>query len=92
MTRVLAYRTCGPPRVTCELARVTCDTWRLFQVLGMYHPRGYGGYQLEDAVFTPDGQEAFVTCVTPRQAHAMCNTLRSYFLGDNQGPPNITEL
>ena len=35
------------------------------QVLAMYHPRGYGGYLVDDAVFLPGGQEAFVTCDTP---------------------------
>jgi hypothetical protein len=29
----------------------------------MYHPRGYGGFGVDDAVYLPDGQEAFVTCV-----------------------------
>ena len=41
----------------------------------MYHPGGYGGWHVTDAVFLPDGTEAFVT----------------NFLGDNEGPPNITQ-
>ncbi len=48
----------------------TCDNdmrraWNVtvLKVLGMYHPRGYGGFLLDDAVFSPDGQQAFVTCV-----------------------------
>ena len=41
----------------------------------MYHPGGYGGWHVADAVFLPDGTEAFVT----------------NFLGDNEGPPNITQ-
>lgn len=40
----------------------------LSQVLGMYHPRGYGGYLVDDAVFLPGGQEAFVTCDPPFRA------------------------
>ena len=43
------------------MSRATHDLL-VVQVLGMYHPRGYGGYLVDDAVFAPDGQEAFVTC------------------------------
>ncbi len=57
----------------------------------MYHPRGYGGYLVDDTVFLPDGQEAFVTCDTPLRTVKICNILCSYFLSDNEGPPNITE-
>jgi len=57
----------------------------------MYHPRGYGGYLVDDAVFLPGGQESFVTCDPPsRTIKTRCNIASSYFLSDNEGPPNIT--
>jgi hypothetical protein len=43
----------------------------------MYHPRGYGGFLVEDAVVSPDGQEAFVTCGDACASAEICVTARA---------------
>ena len=50
---------------TCMRTHVYAHPLPPSQVLAMSHPRGSGGYLVDDAVFLPGGQEAFVTCDTP---------------------------
>ena len=66
MSDFLATRLVWRCAQTCMRTHVyVCSPSPSLEVLAMYHPRGYGGYLVDDAVFLPGGQEAFVTCDPP---------------------------